>query len=150
MENPEHFDFKVHTVKNPCVIMAIKKWIEELVVVSILEKLDSTYKAHFTDHFPSDIPHAKDLPTDIYHHIEVKPGAQISVGHAYSCPRKYRDSWKTLIEQHSKVGQIWPSSSQYASPSFIIPKADNTVLPRWVNDYRKLNKITVPDNYPLP
>ena len=37
-----------------------------------------------------------------------------------------------------------------SSPSFIIPKADPTVLPRWVNDYRRLNSVTVPDHYPLP
>jgi hypothetical protein len=24
------------------------------------------------------------------------------------------------------------------------------VLPRWVNDYRKLNNVTIPNNYPLP
>jgi hypothetical protein len=35
-------------------------------------------------------------------------------------------------------------------PSFIIPKTDPTALPRWVNNYRKLNNVTVPDNYPLP
>lgn len=86
----------------------------------------------------------------VYHHIEIKPGSPISVGQAYSYPRKYRDGWKTLIEQHSKAGRICLSSSPYASPSFIIPKADSSVLPRWVNDYRKLNKLTVPDNYPLP
>jgi hypothetical protein len=47
------------------------------------------------------------------------------------------------------AGRIQPSSSLYASPSFIIPKTDPTVLPRWVNDYRHLNRLTVPDNYPL-
>ena len=36
------------------------------------------------------------------------------------------------------------------TPSFLIPKADPTVLPRWVNDYRALNENTVPDHYPLP
>ena len=35
-------------------------------------------------------------------------------------------------------------------PSFLILKADPTVLPRWVNDYRALNENTVPDHYPLP
>lgn len=38
----------------------------------------------------------------------------------------------------------------YASPSFIIPKAGVAVLPWWVNNYQKLNSITVPDCYPLP
>lgn len=35
-------------------------------------------------------------------------------------------------------------------PSFIIPKPDPAVLPRWVNDFRRLNLNTVADNHPLP
>jgi hypothetical protein len=92
----------------------------------------------------------RDLPTNVYHHIEVKLGAAILMACAYSCPRKYHDGWKTLIDQHYTAGQIRPSSSQYTLPSFIIPKADKAVLPRWVNDYRNLNRATVPNNYPLP
>lgn len=76
--------------QDPCIIATIKKWIEELASVSILEKLDMTYKTWFADCFPSDIPHAKD-PTEVYHHIEVQPRAPISVSQAYSCPRKYWD-----------------------------------------------------------
>ena len=34
--------------------------------------------------------------------------------------------------------------------AFIIPKADPTVVPHWVNDYRQLNANTVPDSFPLP
>jgi hypothetical protein len=149
-EDPERFDFELYSTDPPCIISAIRKRIKELSSKKVLEKLDAMYKAKYSDHFPEDIPHAKDLPMDVYHNIEVKPGAPISVGRAYSCPRKYREGWKTLIEQHSKAGHIRPSSSPYASPSFIIPKADGSVLPRWVNDYWKLNKVTVPDNYPAP
>lgn len=102
------------------------------------------------DCFPTDIPHANDLPMNVYHHIEVTPGAPISVDCAYSCPRKYREGWKMLIEQHSKAGHICPSSLPYASLSFIILKVDISVLPWWVNYYHKLNKITILDDYPLP
>lgn len=55
-----------------------------------------------------------------------------------------------MIDQHYAMGRIRPSSSEYTSPSFIVPKTDPSVLPRWVNDYRTLNKETIPDNYPLP
>jgi Reverse transcriptase (RNA-dependent DNA polymerase) len=55
-----------------------------------------------------------------------------------------------LLDQHLAAGRIRESSSSYASPAFIIPKADLTVLPRWVNDYRQLNTNTVPDHYSLP
>ena len=37
----------------------------------------------------------------------------------------------------------------FSSPAFIIPKKDPTALPRWVNNYRKLNNNTVPDSHPL-
>ena len=36
------------------------------------------------------------------------------------------------------------------SPCFLIPKADPTADPRWVNDYRLLNDNTIPDVHPLP
>ncbi|PSR72195.1 hypothetical protein PHLCEN_2v11934 [Hermanssonia centrifuga] len=64
--------------------------------------------------------------------------------------KKYREAWKTLLQQHLAAGRIRPSSSPHASPAFLIPKADPVVLPRWVNDYRKLNANTVPDVHPLP
>ena len=68
----------------------------------------------------------------------------------YSCPRHYVDKWKVLLQQHLDKGRIHPSSSPYCSPAFIIPKKDPNTLPRWVNDYRKLNDNTIPDSHPLP
>jgi len=32
----------------------------------------------------------------------------------------------------------------------MVPKADKTVLPRWVYDYRRINANTITDSYPLP
>jgi len=68
----------------------------------------------------------------------------------YSCPRKYREAWKILLEQHLAAGHICPSSSSHASPVFIVPKSDLTALPCWVNDYRQLNDNTIVDSHPLP
>lgn len=108
------------------------------------------WKNHLGGHFPFDIPHVKDLLCDVYHCIQLLPRAPVSVSHVYGCPWKYWTGWKTLIDQHVAAGRIRPSSSAYASPSFIIPKTDPTVLPHWVNDYHHLNWLTIPDNYPLP
>lgn len=144
------FNFNQHTTSSPDIITSICMCIEQLVGQKILQTLDKKFKTSFSNRFPSNIPHARDLLEDVYHHIEIKPGLPISVGHAYSCPQKYREGWKTLIDQHVAAGCVRPSSSPYTSPSFIIPKADPRVLPRWVNDYRKLNNVTVPDHYPLP
>ena len=69
---------------------------------------------------------------------------------SYSSPCKYCEVWCTLIQHHEDAGQIWPSNSPSALPSFLIPKADSTVLPHWVNDYWVLNLNTVLNSYPLP
>jgi hypothetical protein len=68
----------------------------------------------------------------------------------YMTPRKYRKAWVILIRQHLDTGRICPSNSEHASPAFIVPRTDVTVLPRWVNDYRILNANTILDAHPLP
>ena len=68
----------------------------------------------------------------------------------YTCPKKYKDAWRQLLDQHLAVGRIRELLSEFCSPSFLIPKADPTVLPRWINNYQALNNNTIPDHYPLP
>lgn len=46
--------------------------IEELVFAKTLHHEDAGFKAEFTDCFPSDIPHLNDLPTDVFHEINLK------------------------------------------------------------------------------
>ncbi|KAK4312820.1 hypothetical protein Pmani_015831 [Petrolisthes manimaculis] len=45
-------------------------------------------------------------------------------------------------------GLAEPSNSPWASPSLLVPKPDGTF--RLCVDYRKVNKVTIPDSYPLP
>lgn len=48
-------------------------------------------------------------------------------------------------------GIIQPSSSPWSSPVWIVPKkTDASGKQGLVIDYRKLNEITISDNYPLP
>lgn len=42
------------------------------------------------------------------------------------------------------------SNSPYLSPALMVPKADWTVLPRWINNYQWINVNTVTNTYPLP
>ena len=68
----------------------------------------------------------------------------------YNCPKKYREVFKTLLQEHMSAGCLRPSSLPFASPCFLVPKSDPAALPRWVNDYRVFNENTVPDVHPLP
>ena len=53
-----------------------------------------------------------------------------------------------FLEENLKTGKIRPSKSQFASAFFFIKKKDGKLRP--VQDYRKLNAITIKNQYPLP
>lgn len=96
------------------------------------------------------LPHTNELPIEPVARIQLKdPNTSIKTRN-YACPRKWKDAWHTLLHQHLEAGRIRPSDAPAGSGAFIIPKADPTVLPRWVNDYRQLNANTIPDSFPLP
>ncbi len=53
------------------------------------------------------------------------------------------------IKQLCNIGVLeWQPSSQWGSPTFIIPKKDSTV--RTISDFRGLNKYIVRKPYPIP
>ncbi len=61
------------------------------------------------------------------------------------------DTIRTLVvflEEQLKKGYIVPSISPYTSPFFFVKKKDSKLQP--VQDYRKLNKYTIWNCYPLP
>ena len=128
----------------------LKNRIDILAVWEDLTRYEQDVREEFKDRFPADIPHVTRLPDDVYHRFRLKDPEKVIKCRSYACPKKYKDAWKQLLDQHLEAGRIRESSSEYCSPSFLIPKADPTVLPRWVNDYRALNDNTVPDHYPLP
>ena len=54
----------------------------------------------------------------------------------------------SFLEENLQSGKIHPSKSPMASPFFFVKKKDGTLRP--VQDYRKLNDMTVKNRYPLP
>ncbi|QRW06191.1 Retrotransposable element Tf2 protein [Ceratobasidium sp. AG-Ba] len=55
---------------------------------------------------------------------------------------------KEFIDQELADGKIRPSKSPIASPCFFVRKKDGSL--RLVTDYRKINNITIPDQFPMP
>ena len=144
-------DLKGNTPKTKpeqfCLVVKTQTVI--LVHKEKLRDLDAKFKKMFCNHF-EEIPHTNRLPTTVYHRLSMKDEqVQISC-QGYSTPRKYKDVWDTLIKEHLDAGRICPSNSPYLSLAFMVPKADRSVLPRWVNDYCQINANTVTDSYPLP
>ena len=131
------------------IVGAVHECLEELTAQDQLQCMGSEVFSKYKPAF-EPIPHVNDLPTDVYCQIQLKDATKSIATRSYSSPRKYREAWQTLLQHHEDMGQIRPSNSSSASPSFLVPKSDAAVLPCWVNDYRVLNSNTVLDSYPLP
>jgi hypothetical protein len=136
-------------VKPIDVIAAVRVRVETLAAQEQLDTLSEAVKTKYSKVF-NPIPHMDQLPTDVYCHINLKDTSKTITTCTYTSPRKYREAWAELIQQHLDTGRIRPSNSAHTSPAFLVPKSDSGVLPRWVNDYHQLNANTILDAFPLP
>ena len=104
----------------------------------------SSLLTEFADVF-SDAPGRTTLGV---HHIELFPDTRPIRCTPY---RLSPDKAKVLKEELSNLldqGIVEESSSPWASPIVMVPKADGTL--RLCTDFRKVNSVTVPDPFPLP
>lgn len=65
----------------------------------------------------------------------------------YRCSRYERETLRNITDELKECGQIRDSSSQYNSPVILVKKKNGD---RMVIDYRRLNRQTVKDKFPLP
>ncbi|SCZ91000.1 BZ3500_MvSof-1268-A1-R1_Chr1-3g02463 [Microbotryum saponariae] len=119
-----------------------------------LAALDQRLRAVYADRFPDDIPPVATYQSPVRHHIELDNPRTVINLRGYPVAKRHRQAWYLLLQKHLASGRLRPSRSPYASPAFIIPKkgsdVDPTISPRWVNDYRHLNRHTIKDRTPLP
>lgn len=142
-------DSDAHTSFVQAKIAALISHIETGAISVSAADIEAYILKEFGDVF-GDIPAVNQLPTDDLCTISLIDAEKTIKTRSYSSPRKYREAWRTIIDSHLAAGRIRPSASTTASPSFLIPKADPTALPRWVIDYRQLNANVKLDRQPLP
>ena len=81
--------------------------------------------------------------------LQLKEGAQPYHGRPFPIPKKHVETLKKEIQRLCNLGVLkWQADSEWASPTFIIPKKDNTV--RVVSDFREINKRIVRKPFPIP
>jgi hypothetical protein len=82
------------------------------------------------------------------HVIELKPDAKAVDCKIYPLSLGEQAELDKFLEENLKSGRIRLSKSPMASAFFFIKKKDGSL--RLVQDYRKLNEMTIKNRYPLP
>ena len=82
------------------------------------------------------------------HAINLQEEAKPARSSIYPISPKERGALKEFLDENLRKGYIRKSNSEYAAPFFFVKKKDGGLRP--VQDYRKLNKITIKDKFPLP
>jgi hypothetical protein len=82
------------------------------------------------------------------HIIELKPGSEPCSSKIYPLSPNEQTQLDEFLSENLKSGRIRPSKSPMASPVFFIKKKDGSL--RLIQDYRRLNDMTIKNSYPLP
>lgn len=89
----------------------------------------------------------------VEHKIRVKENSEPIYTKSYRYPKIHEKEVDNQIKNLKEDGIIRDSKSPWNSPLWVVPKkrdASKEMKWRIVIDYRRLNEITIADNYPLP
>ncbi|SJK99846.1 uncharacterized protein ARMOST_03157 [Armillaria ostoyae] len=83
------------------------------------------------------------------HAIELIPNAKSMLDcKVYPLNQNEQEQLNKFLNENLESGRIRESKSPFASPFFFVKKKDGSLRP--VQDYRKLNEMTIKNRYPLP
>ncbi len=81
-------------------------------------------------------------------HIDIDPNAKPVHSRPYPVPQIHLKTFKKKLDHLVRIGVLAAQQeSEWASPSFIIPKKDGRVC--WISDLCQLNKVIRCKQYPL-
>ena len=81
--------------------------------------------------------------------IELKKGETAPWGPIYPLSENELQTLREWLKEMLRTGKIWRSTSPAGSPILFVPKPNGRGLCLCL-DYRALNRITIPNRYPLP
>ncbi|KAG9224643.1 hypothetical protein CCMSSC00406_0002206 [Pleurotus cornucopiae] len=102
----------------------------------------------FEDVFAKESFDELPMPRPWDHAIELLDGAEPTSTKCYPLSPAEQKQLDEFLEENLRTGRIRPSKSPMAAPVFFVKKKDGSL--RLVQDYRKLNNMTVKNRYPLP
>jgi len=82
------------------------------------------------------------------HAIELKGDMKPLTSKVYPLSKSEQVALDKFVTEHLASGRIRPSKSPFAAPFFFVKKKDGGLQP--VQDYRRLNDMTIKNHYPLP
>lgn len=82
-------------------------------------------------------------------HMEILTGEATPISTPpYTIPHARRETAREEVRKMLQGGIIEASKSPWAAPMILVQKKDGSLRP--VIDFRKLNRVTTPDPYPMP
>ena len=97
--------------------------------------------------FPSVLASQPGKTTLLNHHIPTTDCVPMRQG-SYRIPLAYHNEVMKILDEMEKAGIIKKSDSPWAAPMVVVKKKNGKL--RICIDYRKLNRVTQADAYPMP
>ena len=88
--------------------------------------------------FDGKLRHFKNGATKV--HLDMEPNAEPVHAKPYSVPKNLEEAFLKELKHLCEIGVLEETGrTEWASPTFIIPKKDGRV--QWISDLRELNKV---------